>query len=337
MPRDWRIGQMLDKYLGCMFGLAVGDALGAPVEFMRLSEIRRKYGPAGVRNFQAWGGFPPGSYTDDTQMSLATAAGCIRAHQRFISQGLCHPASVVYYRYQEWLATQQDASQQRAPGNSCLSALCSGKMGTIDEPINNSKGCGGAMRTAPAGLTFEPGPAFRNGVEFAALTHGHPSGHLTGGVIAEMIALILQGATLRDAVRSSLKPLLDHAGHEETLERTRQACELVDGSMGVDDAIRCLGEGWVGEEALAISVYCSLKFPTSFEDAVVAAVNHSGDSDSTGSITGAIMGTLLGIEGIPDHWVRDVENRNQIEKIANDLYSACHLGEELSYEEYPPN
>jgi ADP-ribosylglycohydrolase len=307
---------MLDKYLGCMFGLAVGDALGAPVEFMRLSEIRRKYGSAGIQDFQAWGGFPAGSYTDDTQMSLATAVGCIRAHQRYVDRGLCHSASVVYHRYQEWLATQKDRTQWRAPGNSCLSALRSGKMGTIDEPINNSKGCGGVMRTAPAGLTFEPGPAFRNGVEFAALTHGHPSGYLPGGVIAEMIALILQGATLRDAVRDSLKPLSDNAGHEETMEKTLQACELVDGSVDVDDAIKCLGEGWVGEEALAVSVYCSLKFPSSLEEAVVAAVNHSGDSDSTGSITGAIMGTLLGIEGIPDHWVRDVENRKLIEKIA---------------------
>lgn len=328
---------MLDKTLGCMIGLAVGDALGAPVEFMRLSEIRRRYGPAGIRDFQAWGGFPPGSYTDDTQMSLATAVGCIRAQQRFVDRGLCHPASVVYYRYQEWLATQEDATQQRAPGNTCLRALRGGKMGTIEKPINNSKGCGGVMRTAPAGLAFDRGSAFQNGAEFAALTHGHPSGFLSGGVLAEMIALLLEGATLSDAVRDSLEPLTSHVGHEETMGKTLQACELVESSGDVDDAIRSLGEGWVGEEALAISVYCSLRFPENFEKAVIAAVNHSGDSDSTGSITGAIMGTLIGINGIPGRWVKNVENAKHIEKIANDLYRACRLGDELSYEEYPPN
>jgi ADP-ribosylglycohydrolase len=65
------------QYLGCLFGLAIGDALGAPVEFLTLSQIRKEYGEKGITDFQEFGRLKPGSYTDDTQMSLATAWGCI--------------------------------------------------------------------------------------------------------------------------------------------------------------------------------------------------------------------------------------------------------------------
>jgi ADP-ribosylglycohydrolase len=62
-----------DQYLGCLMGLAVGDTLGAPVEFLFLSKIKRGYGENGISDFSGLGGFAPGSYTDDTQLSLATA------------------------------------------------------------------------------------------------------------------------------------------------------------------------------------------------------------------------------------------------------------------------
>jgi len=68
----------------------------------------------------------------------------------------------------------------------------------------------------------------------------------------------------------------------------------------------------------------------------LAAVNHSGDSDSTGSITGAILGTLLGVELIPGKWVRDVEESGRIKKIANDMFSIFKNGKKLSFEEHPP-
>ena len=128
---------MKEKFLGCMYGLAIGDALGAPVEFMLLDEIKRKYGQQGIRDFDSWSGFPPGAYTDDTQMSLATAVGCIRAQLRWLDRGICHLPSVVYGRYLDWLKTQDDRFQQRAPGNTCLQALRSHKMGTMQEKINN--------------------------------------------------------------------------------------------------------------------------------------------------------------------------------------------------------
>jgi hypothetical protein len=92
------------------------------------------------------------------------------------------------------------------------------------------------------------------------------------------------------------------------------------GENPIEDSISEIGEGWVGEEALGIALYCSLKFPHDWQAAALAAINHSGDSDSTGSITGAILGTLLGVDAIPKKWVRGVENAEKIQKIAEGLF-----------------
>ncbi len=304
------------RYRGCLLGLAVGDALGAPAEFLTIEQIRKKYGPAGITDFQEVGGLKPGCYTDDTQMSLATAAGCIRARQENRD-----PVEAVYEAYLEWFMSQMDPSKRRGPGNTCMTALGSGKRGSIEKAINNSKGCGGVMRTAPAGLAFGPGEAFRMGAEFAALTHGHPSGYLSAGFLSEMISQIVSGKSLIQAIGLAESELVRHDGHEETIGKIRQAKKLARGNKDVGEAIREIGEGWVGEEALGIALYCALRFPHNWESAVLTSVNHSGDSDSTGSITGAIMGTALGVDSIPSRWVTGVEDSEMIDNIARDLFT----------------
>ena len=85
------------------------------------------------------------------------------------------------------------------------------------------------------------------------------------------------------------------------------------------DAIRELGGGWVAEETVAIALYCALRHADSFEDAVIAAVNHDGDSDSTGAVTGNIMGALLGMEGIPAAFVQPLELRDVLLATAKKL------------------
>lgn len=325
------------KSIRAAFGLAVGDALGAPVEFLSLQAIRERYGENGIDDFDRWDGFAPGSYTDDTQMTLATAVGVIRAYQRWLERGICNTAAVVYRRYLDWLETQDDPRQRRAPGNTCFSALRSGKMGTLEEVINDSKGCGGVMRTAPAGLAYPPGLAFVRGAQYAAITHGHPSGYLPGGFIAELIARIISGENLAASVEGSLAALDEYEGYGETRLKVELACALAQNSDPATDAIARIGEGWVGEEALAIAIYCSLKFPGDWSRAVLAAVNHSGDSDSTGSITGAILGASLGLPAIPQRWVRDLEDTAMINKIAGDMHKIIVLKESLSFMDYPPN
>lgn len=334
---EQRIKLLINKYQGCLLGLAIGDALGAPVEFLRLQEIRKWYGKDGIADFHGWRGFKPGSYTDDTQMSLATAIGCIRAYQKWRERGIYDSTSVVYQCYLEWLESQNDPEQRRGPGRTCLCALQSGKMGTIKEKINNSKGCGGVMRTTtPAGLAFSSDRAFQEGAEYAAITHGHPSGYLTAGFLSGMISYIIEGKTLAEAIDLYIGQLTHYDGHSETLEKIELAQKLSVSQKLPEESIQAIGEGWVGEEALAISLYCSLKFSDNFKSGTLAAVNHSGDSDSTGSITGAILGTLLGVELIPRPWIQKVEGSDRIKKIANDMYSIFKDGKDLSFEEYPP-
>ncbi len=316
------------QYEGCLLGLALGDALGAPVEFLKLDEIREEYGPDGIVGLEPWREFRAGSFTDDTQMSLATARGCVDAYLALRHGDVWRPAQAVYRRYLAWLRTQDNPYMNRAPGATCLWALRSGRMGTWEAPFNNRKGCGGVMRVAPAGLAFPPGQAFQYGAEFAAITHGHPSGYLSAGVLAEVVALLLEGQDLPHCVDASVKTLKRWQGHEETLTKVEQARGLATDAVAPQEAISSLGEGWVGEEALAIALYCSLRFDQDWEAAVLAAVNHSGDSDSTGSITGAILGALHGSDALPSQWLSQLESASGIKAVADDLYLVVREGVE---------
>ena len=89
------------------------------------------------------------------------------------------------------------------------------------------------------------------------------------------------------------------------------------------EAIHQLGEGWVAEETLAIAVYCALKYPDDFDGAMIASVNHKGDSDSTGAVTGNILGAKLGLAGIPEKYTEKLELRDVILEVADDLWQDC--------------
>jgi len=316
---------MLENFRGCLLGLAIGDALGAPVEFDKLTAIRARFGAEGITDLIPWHGLPAGSYTDDTQMTLATVRGILAAHaQREPLAGEGWTVAV-YRAYLDWLATQDDPGQRRAPGNTCLSGLRSGKMGTLDAPLNHSKGCGGVMRTAPVGLAFRGAEAFRQGAEYAVITHGHPSGYLSAGFMAELIGHLLDGLSLDAGLDRSSATLRSYDGHEETLAKVEQARRLAGDGTPIDDAIRAIGEGWVGDEALGVAIFCALRFPDDYRAAVIAGANHDGDVDSTASMAGAILGTMLGAEAIPEEWIDKIENRQDIESLAAQMHGIWGL------------
>jgi len=363
---------MKQRFLGCLLGGATGDALGAPVEFMSRSEIQRRFGLDGIRMYApAYGGL--GRITDDTQMTLFTAEGLIRAVVRERFRGLTTYTGVTANAYLRWLETQgekpiHDAGlandepgwlfghaelhNRRAPGNTCISALRS--MQSIGGPADNdSKGCGGVMRVAPIGLfgwrfgqMESPESVFKLGTEIAALTHGHPTGSLTAGVLAVLILALTDGASLSDALFLAKSVLRKQENCAETLDAIEMAERLVASGLSHDQAITQLGEGWVAEEALAISLYCAL-VATNFRHGVILAVNHDGDSDSTGSITGNILGVMYGLESIPDEWLESLELRDVITELTNDLYDCrdWEIGEysenaelnERIWKKYPGN
>lgn len=338
----------LSRFRGCMLGGAVGDALGAPIEFKSRAQILRRFGPEGVTGLEpAFGGI--GRITDDTQMALFTAEGLLRGWVRYRFKGTVSYPAVVSHAYLRWLLTQglrpsctaidfhyrdggagellqrPELHSLRAPGRTCLAALQAMKQ--LGKPARNaSKGCGGVMRVAPAGLFTwrrehggDPQEAFDLGTELSALTHGHPSGSLPGGVLAVLVQQLACGRSLAEALSTAQDSLRTRPGYEETLQALQEAQSLAASKLAPEKAVFCLGEGWVAEEALAVAVYCAL-VARDFRHGVLLAVNHDGDSDSTGAIAGHLLGTLLGVEAIPQEWLRPLELREVIDDLARDLH-----------------
>jgi ADP-ribosylglycohydrolase len=234
-----------ERYRGCLLGGAVGDALGAGIEFLSLAEIRR-HGPGGVNGYvPACGG--TGAITDDTQMTLFTAEGLHRDQQR--SAGRRDAAAAIWRAYRRWLSaqygepaadcgwlsSQQFLREERAPGTTCLSALHAGHPGTVSRAVNDSKGCGGVMRVAPFGLAGD-----------------------------NPFALACQAAALTAA---------------------------------------------------------------DFGSGVLAAVNHGGDSDSTGAICGNLLGVSLGAGGDRRRPARRARRTRRLHPVADDLHAVFACGQ----------
>lgn len=342
-----------NKFYGCLLAGAIGDALGYTVEFMSLNEIKRRYGSQGITELEIDRKSNKAIVSDDTQMTLFTADGLIWAYVRCMERGIgSYSVSGAYPSYLRWYYTQtgripqkfflkkqpheyenrfikydknimeyEELFKQRAPGNTCLSALGSGIMGTIKEPINNSKGCGGVMRVAPVGLLLhkDPTEAFEIGADLAAITHGHPTGYLASGAFATIIAELINGKSIIQSTMTALEILKDYEDHDETTLAIRQAIELSKSDKDSLEAIKEIGEGWIAEEALAIALYCALK-EKEIKKALVLSVNHDGDSDSTGSICGNILGALNGVEAIPKEYLEKVELDDLIYDLSSKLY-----------------
>lgn len=344
----------LNKFKGCLVGGAVGDALGYAVEFMPASAIFKKYGKNGITEYELHRGVA--EISDDTQMTLFTATGLLVGTTRGMTRGIMgNYEGYIAFSYRDWYRTQTERYplpegfhyswlvnvpemfSLRAPGNTCLSALAQGGDGTIEHPLNHSKGCGGIMRVAPIGLYFcdKRLPAVEvglTGAKAAALTHGHELGYLPAAMLTHIIWKIAEsGATISGAVEDAIgvmPTIFPEAKHmEELLSLIWKAIDLSRENMTDLDAIRRLGEGWVAEETLAIAVYCALKYSDDFEKGIIASVNHDGDSDSTGAVTGNILGAALGLEAIPQKFTGKLELKDVILELAEDLHHDCRIGE----------
>ncbi len=336
--------EQADRVRGCLLGGAVGDALGAPVEFMKWSQIKAEFGPDGIQEYApAYGKI--GAITDDTQMTLFTLEGLIRARRQHSPKGEDRTIPTVHLAYLRWLKTQNEHSAHpafdeivenglikisdlhslRAPGNTCLSALRGVRIGTTKDPLNDSKGCGGIMRAAPAGLV-DARDSFKLGCDVAAITHGHPSGYLSAGYLAEVVHQITQGKSLPEAINSATKELKKWPSYEECLAAVEKALALAENGPVSPEQIESLGGAWVGEEALAISLYCAL-VAEDFDHGTRLAVNHGGDSDSTGAITGNILGALWGERTISNPWLENLELRPEIVALAQALLDGVLEGD----------
>lgn len=303
-----------------MLAGAIGDAWGWPIEFQTVEEINSKYGRLGLTKLikNTYGIV---EITDDTQMTLFTLEG-ITNFLYLKKYASLHES--IYQSYLRWYKTQSERFQsitstafdlmsyrelffQRAPGITCKNALASGIMGTTAKPINDSKGCGGVMRVAPMGFFFDADQAFDHGCSSAAITHGHPLGYLSAGAMAYLTSKIFEGTDLRECVLQTIGKLEMNDSAQRLVTLLKSAVQLSGSDQNDIRCIRQLGEGWVAEEALAIGIYCSLKYPSDLQKTLAVSVNHDGDSDSTGSITGNILGAYLGMDAINKQWLEFLE------------------------------
>ena len=314
----------VDRLLGCLLGGAVGDGFGYAVEFMSLAAIRQEFGPDGLREPVHQGGRLVVS--DDTQMTLFTLEGMLRA---LGPDGTCDADRLteeVRLAYLDWLDTQGGGPGRalagdlarakalrvpRAPGNTCLSALRAGGRGSVERPINDSKGCGAVMRVAPLGLLpLTPAVAFVLAARAGALTHGHVDGWSSGALLAAIVVELMAGHELPAAAARAIEAG-DATGSIKGPWRTRElaskACELAQAEgLPPEQVFRALGQGWTGEEALAIGLWAALG-ARDLHDAIRRGANHDGDSDSTASIAGQLYGAWRGVHAVPHRLVRRLD------------------------------
>ncbi|MFC9898191.1 ADP-ribosylglycohydrolase family protein [Nocardia sp. NPDC127579] len=331
--------EIVDKVRGAFLGGAVGDALGWPIEFLSLDRIREEYGSTGVTGFLP--GRPlPHRITDDTQMTLFSAEALLRTPPG------ADPIPALRRAYLRWLDTQRGpgpgpapdgwlAAQQflydvRAPGNACMGGLQIqragyqppvplGQPGTVN---TNSKGCGTVMRSAPFGLAgLGADVAFDVSARAAQLTHGHPTGYLAAGAFSALLDRILGGLDLRTALAQTIAQLDPVPGSAETVAALETAIRLADDAESTPEVVEQVGAGWIAEECLAVAVYCALRAEETkdIRAALLLSVNHSGDSDSTGSVAGNLLGAVHGLSKLPMDWVAEVEGRDVILQVADDL------------------
>lgn len=245
-----------------------------------------------------------------------------------------------------WISSLPELFASRAPGVTCMNA-CEA-MANGAKAVNNSKGCGGIMRMAPVGL-INTCPSFSGvelqclGAQLAELTHCHELGWMPAGVFAHIVSLLSrdEASSVREAATQALNTLPEAFPNAHYLgqlqELLRYTLRLADSDIPDLEAINALGEGWVAEEALAIGLLCSLRHEDDFAGAITSAVNHGGDSDSTGAIAGNIVGAHLGLAEIPQRYLEHLELRDTISKIADDLFTGPQASPDLYFPPVSPD
>lgn len=343
--------QLQNKIRGSITGGAVGDALGYPVEFVySFNDICARYGKEGITEFDM--SYPwleseekKALFSDDTQMTLYTVEGLLEAERngKPIAPTVCN-AYLAWYAhqagrkvkisYQSKLSEIEELNQNRAPGNTCLSALAAIHAGK--EPQNASKGCGGIMRVAPVGLygaahDWSPADTARLAGELAELTHLHPLSTYSSAALAVIVQLCASSEDTVDKemfkgiVDKSLKIVSDVYGADAAaMDEFRK---IVGNAMSLEDDPQSdwqiiedrIGEGWVAEETLAIALFSTLRHIDDFTGCLISAVNHGGDSDSTGAVAGNIIGAILGDDAIPGKFKKEIQLRDLLLLASDDL------------------
>jgi ADP-ribosylglycohydrolase len=302
-----------DRARGLLFGLALGDALGWPVEFMSRPEILARYGRGGIAAPPI-----PALYTDDTQMSIAVAEALIEAGHRDLDVLM----GAVARHFIGW--KRDPTTPQRAPGATSIRGVNALERGAPwrESGVRDSKGCGACMRVAPVGFVYRHEPGRLQAVARAqgVLTHRHPTSDAACIAAAYAIKLALEGVEPGEFADHILKFIGGVAPEfDAALERAAEAQQWSDEETALHHVGPTRGGGWIAEEAVAMALFCVVKHPDDYIAAVRLGANISGDSDSVASIAGGILGARLGTAAIPTDWLAALENRDYLADLADRL------------------
>ncbi|MET8277459.1 ADP-ribosylglycohydrolase family protein [Micromonospora sp. NPDC005174] len=315
---------------GSLFGLAYGDALGKPTEFLTVAEIERRYGPTGPRELAG----DPALVTDDTQMALAVAWALHDAPT-------LTPEAVEPLLRRRFLAWAVSPDNNRAPGMTCLRACADLDRGLPwqEATVAGSKGCGANMRVTPVGLLdVDLDTVAGLAQSQAGMTHGHPTGLAASELTAYAVVALRGGvalpelpAVLADRARSQRRvyhqdwlgdlwrrPGVDTPeefiarGWDECLAALRRLTTALREPDDGGDPCLVTGEGWVAEEALATALLCAVRHADDPVAALARGATTAGDSDSIAALAGAFVGAAVGMAAWPSGWAGRIEYADQL-------------------------
>ena len=348
------------KIRGCILGGAVGDAFGYPVASLRYNQIQDKYGKNGLLGYDLCNGFA--EISANTQMSLFTANGLLLGKTRGCMRGVMGPyAGYLAIAYLDWVKTQRlmrpdpdhkpycwlyhvpELRHRRGANATCIQVLTDRRIGTIEQPTSHIRDCGAIARVAPIGAYLDPAQTAqeeidRLGAEAAAITHGHVLGWLPAAALTHMISrIVYAGVGAGDwkeliaetnAVMTELFCGYDFSSLWQLLPRV---LTLSQSTYSDRVAIENLGDGRGAESVLAIAILCAMRYRDDFEAAMIAAINHNGDSAAVGCVCGSLLGAMLGAKAIPDYDLEPLELYPIIDELARDLWSDCSMSRESNF------
>jgi ADP-ribosylglycohydrolase len=338
----------IDNVIATILGVACGDALGAPTEFIHVPAIKSRYGPDGIQDLSQ----TDGRYTDDTQMTEALGLGLVKAYEGLdtqcgvvIQKEMANTDYVMKHITKQFVMWSKSPENNRAPGGSCMFGC---RQLAMNKPWRksgapNSKGCGTAMRASPVGIVYNDLDTLRE-IAFAQAicTHGSRVAQEASYVAALAVHLLLRNP---DLTVSQVFDICCQAVTDERfallMSRCAKAIELtLKGEITPDEVMThdhdvtgavCLGESWTGDEAVASALYCfglADARGEGYVETVRYGANTNGDSDSIACIAGSFAGARWGFgeRGLPEEWATSVENSKRLATLARQL---ARISEEL--------
>ena len=349
----------IEKFRGALYGSACGDALGYPLQNFSVGRIQHRFGPFGLRTLvrDAKNG-RKAPISENTQMILATIDGILWADAKKLDL-----VDGIYRGYMRWYYSQTGEEPRRGqrtwmrrqpherefclvrekfiharrnPEEGLLGAFSKDAKGSTKVKVNDCRGSAALARAIPIGLIFagDSKAAFDEAVKAAALSHSDPVGYYAAGGLAALISCLAYGLTLPKALERveallgkvhKTDPILSLLGAAEEQANNHPAGKT--GTWDHIDSIASLGSGENAEEALAIAVYCALAVDDPL-DALIISANHSGKSNTTAAITGALEGVRFGKGFIPAYWADILEGSTALAFMTDKLYYV--------YEKYHP-